>query len=114
MKNENIFDLPMLAHQVFKLFFGEVRRNISNDKKLLPLDDGVNVSGGGASMTEIPRPLNNCSLISFAALFASLAFARVTIQVATQRYNLNINKSLANHLGENTRQSQTGLVHFIK
>ena len=61
-------------------------------------------------MTEILRPLNNCLLISF----ASFAFARVTTQVATQRYNLNVNKSLANHLGENTRQIQTGLVHFIK
>ena len=65
-------------------------------------------------MTEILRPLNNCPLISFAALFASFALARVTIQVATRRYNLNVNKSLANHLGENTRQSQTGLVYFIK
>ena len=85
----------MLAHQVFKLFFGEVRRNISNDKKLVPPDDGVNVSGGGASIIEILRPLNNCPLISFAALFASFAFARVTIATQSQRYNFNVNKSLS-------------------
>ena len=95
MKKENIFYLPMLADQVFKLFFGEVRRNISDDQKLLPPDDAVNVSGGGASMTEILRPLNNCPLISFAALFSSFAFARVTIATQSQRYHFNVNKPLS-------------------
>ncbi len=46
---------------------------------------------GGASLTKILVPLNNCPLISFAALFASFAFASVTI--AIQRYNCNVNQT---------------------